>query len=635
MQKKHTKLFILCFHFFLTSLALANGQRDEGYFALRSSRATFSEFMADPSLRNLFSDLQHRYLSSNSDRDMRKFISKRPVLKSIVHAFVNHDRIVNQESNPHSYVAKRGNELGEIRPTKKGPYAAVYSLLKRTAVDLGFSPQAIRNLRVYVENGLNASAVSKTADQIVIVLGSELIKNFNFIELRTVFAHELAHIKNQHSIESFIEKILNSLVLEIYSNGVPDQLRDDLLGRLLNYMKLITGGPEKEITSSRPHGESEPRIVSRETLGMVIENAFRSLISLERVALDDLMMGFLATQLNRMKEMKATSEDISFYELCLQLYPFDHQDRNRLSIEDLLFHMNRAKNALSQAQEETADRFGASLTSSDQAASSIAAATLFASLDFRTTKGNRSSILEQVENDWKRVQLQFSEDEIAAHSFDSTHPKNVPRIVRIMETPAYPAILFANPFLRLLLLEDELNLRLSLLSSDPRQQTQIQKVSSLLSKLQSRIFYLISHFGIEDRSSLGDPANPRFDNFVQFITSQLELRRQIQRTHGVADETLQGKDKSYLETHRLYQGLIASLRTELNETPFWSYKRKSRIRNRLEVLVQIAAAQSEKDLQKIRRGTSPKSETSSDGIRSSRIPVDLVTSCRSKLLSKK
>lgn len=619
------EMFFIILTLVLAPLSLAGEQSAEGDFALRSSRTTFAEFMGDPYLREIFSDLQHRYLSSNPDRTLHEFIARQSALGSIVDDFIK-----DEEASLRSFELKRGAELLELGPAAKGHYAAIYSLLTRTAVDLGFSPQAIDNRRVYVEFGKNAFAVSKTAEHIFVVLSSQLIEKLNFVELRSVFAHELSHIKNQHFIERCIESILSSLAIEIYSNGVPDQIDVDLLGRLLKYMRHINRGPESKITA-RSFSEEGPQPSSGSNLRKIFEDAFQSLLSLERTEFEALIRNFLGIQLKRLKEMKAQEEDISFHKSLVALDPLDRSDIGRLSLDVLLQKMNRAFNALSQAHEESADRFGTSVTSSDQ----TAAATLFATLDVRLQRDDRISMLDQVQQQWQRYQTRFSQDERAAHSFGSTHPGNIPRISKIMQTPAYPAILFANPFLRLLLLEDELNLRLNHLSSHSAPPQQLQKVSSLLSKLQSRLFYLITHAGTVVRSSLADSANPRFDNFVQFITSQIELRRQIQRASGTVETTLQENGRKYIEANRLFQGLLSSLNQTLKTTPVWHYKKRSRLRDRLNILEQIAKAEMDEDLRSIRRRTSPVSTDSVDGIRSSRIPISLLTSCRSKLLSKK
>lgn len=619
------KVFPIILSFVLAPLSLAVGQSDGDDFTLRSSRATFAEFMGDPYLRMVFSDLQDRYLSSNPDRTLHEFIASQSALASIVDDFIK-----DEEASLRAFELKRGAELLELGPAAKGHYAAIYSLLTRTAVDLGFSPQAIKNRRVYVEFGQNAFAVSKTAEHIFVVLSSQLIEKLNSVELRSVFAHELSHIKNQHMIERAIESILSSLAVEIYSNGVPDQVDRDLLERLLRYVRHVNRGLESKITANS-EGEDGLRPSSGSNLRKIIEDAFESLLAIERTEFEALMRDFLDIQLKRLKEMKAHKEDISFHISLSALNPFDRFEKNRLPSDGLLRQMNKAFNALSQAQEESADRFGTSVTSSDQ----TAAATLFATLDVRLQRDDRISMLDQVHQQWQRFQAKFSQDDRAAHSFDSTHPGNIPRISKIMQTPAYPAILFANPFLRLLLLEDELNLRFSHLSSHSAPSQQLQSVSSLLSKLQSRLFYLLTHSGAESRSSLADTANPRFDNFVQFITSQIELRRQIQRSSGAQETTLQENARKYIGANRLFQGLLSALNQTLKTTPVWHYKKRSRLRDRLNILEQIAESKTDEDLRSIRKRTSPASADSVDGIRSSRIPVKLITSCRSKLLSKK
>lgn len=619
------KIFFVVFIFLFASSSFAGDQNDGNDFTLRSSRATFAEFMGDPYLRRVFSDLQRRYLTSNPDQTLHEFIARQSALGSIVDDFIN-----DEEASLRLFELKRGAELLELGPAAKGHYAAIYSLLTRTAVDLGFSPQAIENRRVYVEFGQNAFAVSKTAEHIFVVLSSQLIEKLNFVELRSVFAHELSHIKNQHIIEKHIESILSGLAVEIYSNGIPDQIDDDLLRRLLKYMRRINRGPETKITA-QSGGEDGTQPSSRSNLRTIIEDAFESLLTLERSEFEALMRDFLNIQLKRLKEMKAQEEDISFHKSLIALDPFDKSHKDRLPLDALLQKMNRAFNALSQAQEESADRFGISVTSSDQ----TAAATLFATLDVRLQRDDRIAMLDQVQQQWQRYQTSFSQDERAAHSFGSTHPGNIPRISKIMQTPAYPAILFANPFLRLLLLEDELNLRLSHLSSQSAPANQLKRVSLLLSKLQSRLFYLITHAGTESRSSLADPANSRFDNFVQFITSQIELRRQIQRANGAVETTRRENERKSLEANKLFQGLSSLLNQTLNTTPVWHYKKRSRLKDLQNILEQIAKAETDEDLRSIRRRTSPVSADSVDGIRSSRIPISLLTSCRSKLISKK
>ncbi|MBK8200980.1 MAG: M48 family metalloprotease [Bdellovibrionales bacterium] len=498
-------------------------------------------------------------------------------------------------------------------------------------MDLGFSPQAIENRRVYVEFGQNAFAVSKTAEHIFVVLSSQLIEKLNFVELRSVFAHELSHIKNQHVIERHIESILSSLAVEIYSNGVPDQIDNDLLGRLLKYMRLINRGPETKITAHSV-GEDGTQPSSRSNLRNIIEDAFESLLTLERTEFEALMRDFLEIQLKRLKEMKAQEEDISFHKSLFALDPFDKSHKDRLPLDALLQKMNRAFNALSQAQEESADRFGTSVTSSDQ----TAAATLFATLDVRLQREDRISMLDQVQQQWQRFQTKFSQDERAAHSFGSTHPGNIPRISKIMQTPAYPAILFANPFLRLLLLEDELNLKLGYLSTTQSgNHPENVKVDSLILVLQKRLFNLITQSGIERGSAWAAPANPHFDNYVQFITSQIELRRQIQRAKGTDEATIKQSETKSLSKNRLFIALAGQADYILKSTPIWQYKRRRRIQIRLDILTQIARGETDEGLRLIRRRTSPVAIDSVDGIRASRIPVNLLTSCRSLLTSKR
>jgi hypothetical protein len=269
------KIFFVIFISLFVPSSFAGNQNDGNDFTLRSSRATFAEFMGDPYLRGVFSDLQRRYLTSNPDQTLHEFIARQSALGSIVGDFIK-----NEEASLRSFELEKGAELLELGPAAKGHYAAIYSLLTRTAVDLGFSPQAIENRRVYVEFGQNAFAVSKTAEHIFVVLSSQLIEKLNFVELRSVFAHELSHIKNQHIIEKHIESILSGLAVEIYSNGVPDQIDDDLLRRLLKYMRRINRGPETKITAHTV-GEDGTQPSSRSNLRKIIEDAFESLLALE------------------------------------------------------------------------------------------------------------------------------------------------------------------------------------------------------------------------------------------------------------------------------------------------------------------------------------------------------------------
>jgi hypothetical protein len=220
-----------------------------------------------------------------------------------------------------------------------------------------------------------------------------------------------------------------------------------------------------------------------------------------------LIKNYIALIINTLVAEKGSQESIQYFH---ELLNNTVGSANALTIDIQAFaaHAKEAMNAISRAQEKSCDRYATSNVPNEYVASTMAKLggqplQPVASL----AREERSAIIELMKRQVKEFYANHGNEDISEF-VGTTHPAISLRLVNILEIPSYPEILFANPFLRLLLMED-------LLVEEVRKKSDLKKYQE---GIRSDILTLVDDFGF------GSKNNARFGKLVQYYALNKRLK---------------------------------------------------------------------------------------------------------------
>ncbi len=434
------------------------------------SRNVFLNSMADPLVAEIFRQDQLSKFSTPFDHEIRMYFSSHPVFGQIFHLIrQNYSVILNEFSNS-MLIGSTQIERG-LTPD----YDRIRKIVQETALDLGFSEKAIHNIELYVISGTeNAFTVSGLQDRIVIVFQRDIFRTMSNGEIRAVIGHELGHIRAEHVITGQVNEMLLQL-LGIYimksADGLTPMEAQEQINRSRSFIehKIFDGGQaaisgmlDAKYHTGRSRGGSSPKYMDAQKRQFVEQmNRFMmQFLNQPQQIQRQFFVEYLDILIRNLENTGALSESVEFFRSVQK--DMAESPYFRLANEDVVrFNLAVASFSISQAFETTSDMISNSVVKREFLASAMAKL-LGADFDGSSARGyesrsERQRIIDQLLSQAKKFHEINKGDSAAQFLSLMTHPAPVIRVEQIMSLDKYPAIIFADPFMRTLYLRDLLS----------------------------------------------------------------------------------------------------------------------------------------------------------------------------------
>jgi Zn-dependent protease with chaperone function len=406
-------------------------------------------------------------------------------------------------------------------------------IIVEVAKSIGFSSEAIKNREIYIRGGdMNAFTVSGDNSRIIVVIHTDLLERLTHNELRAVLAHELGHIRSLHSAKGAMHELFMRFILMNYSNP---NIIQGIVPEMFNMAEAIWADQDHHpIIMS--HGQGHKRRKGKKSMLMgdpsPIGKALITLMGLQAPQKDFLIKNYIALLINTLVAEKGSQESITYFTKLLNSAG-DTANVLTIDIQDFAVQAKEAMNAISRAQEKSCDRYATANVPNEYVASTMAK---LGGLPLQPVaslaREERTAIIEIMKQEVKDFYSQYGDEDISKY-VGTSHPAIALRTVNILEIPSYPEILFANPFLRLLLMED-------LLTEEVQTKVAFKKY---LEAIRADILTLVDDFG------LGAKTNARFNKMIQYYALNKRLKIQAAEAVGAVNlpEGLDENTRKFLE----------------------------------------------------------------------------------------
>ena len=554
--------------------------------ATHRSNDIFAQMMSNPNAAKSFQEIQWLLLNTRGDTSFIQFFKSNPQLSTIFNYVRTELNASLDEFSNHAKVS-----MLKLGPELPGQYRLIDKIVKELAQNLGFSQTAIHHREVYLAlGGMNAFTVSGNQNRIIVVLQSDLVEKMNLQEIKAVLAHEMGHIRSMHTSLGVMYGLLFDLVAEQFGiEAFPEQGG--------HYFKC----------SAHNVFESDKSYLSQTTA--IFRNVQNSLAQIEPEQKAELAKTFLKTLLVTLNDSDAPAWTILYFQELSE--KIGTHNSIAINAEQFALAGAQAEMAISRSQEKSADKYTSSAVPNLYGGSAFMK---LAGIDFdsKTRELFIKQILKSVEEFYATVP-----EHLQSSYMGTTHPSINLRIYDLLNEESYPAILLANPFLKLLLLEEYIRIS-STYNARPGQfnfdQLELERLSS---ELRKRIADSIASLGLSTK------ANPRFENAIQYLAFNREaLLQNIDTLEGLkdnlpanvtaeqVDEGIQGLKANLNRTNPMAIDILTRLEAELLTLSIGEAEH-TLVTQRVKMLKRLLASHKTKQLQKIRKEvTHPKHQDS-------------------------
>jgi len=573
----------------------------EGPIENLKAQAVFERYMDIEHVRRLYRSIQWEHLGTPEDTAFTHFFynANEYLGKMLDKLKVQH--VEDLENFSLSSLASR--KL--IRPgygIKR--YDRLYHLTVQTAASLGFSGQAIKNLELYLQDGpLNAFTVSGNNERIIVVLNKGLVETLSTNQVRAVIAHELGHIRSLHSAKGSLHQLFMLTAMQTFA---PEAFADEMASNFNSFAGTVC---ENFGVCHHGHHESQLNSASSNTLvpqafSSIIVETLKQIQSIGDEKREALVRNYIYLLLKVMIAENASPHAIQVFKELLQYQPGLAMQMN---VKNFISAANEAMKAVSRAQEKSADNYSMSAVPSDYTASVMA---LFSGEykidnDFIDANEDREKISKMLQDQYDMLFTRLKGRDVSRY-MGSTHPASVLRFIRIINSPNYPYILFANPLFRLLMLEDSMTIAAE----------QDEKFKPALESLRNEIVDLVDGFGLSDNT------NSRYSKLIQYFA--LNKRVSIQAARAISanppekkanknfkafyDQVLANTKRDAKGKHPILLQLKERLQAEIEKQSHDPLRKQIAI-ERLQTLEDLMTTQSVLKLKEIQAATFPKELT--------------------------
>lgn len=537
---------LLSLSIFSSSLVHADSEANP-QFGL--SGPAFYHLMQNKMIRDYFTYLQQEVIPTRFDSKIRNFFRDDLVLSELYRA--NAD---SADATLDEFLDQANTEMIRIRRFMGSEQArALHRMVVELAKALGFPKEAVDNIMIYVADGAkNAFTVSASKDRIIIVFQSELLEKMPLSEIRAVVGHELGHIVLGHTNLRRMNMFLISMLQMLFVKAGPGG--EDPTAKLraeFNHLACGNG-------CSLKHNSSPLMNLSSDEVKLQqVEQKVMYKLGGSDDKRNQLLYSYLSLAVEVMEEYLAPARAIKIVKAYRENLLAKAQDPEKFILpgdaQDFGFAMTHLLNAISRSQEVSSDRVSDSVVKRKYLASAFIRLLGLDKFDVK----DRHTLIEQVNNQGEDVLNTMDREKLASH-IGTSHPSSVLRIYLMNRMPSYPAVVMANPFSKLLLLNQYLLMEKGTslyLSQIPvktaEQQEQQQFFESHLQEVtaasEQTIEVILSL--LKQRSSVV-AHNPRLNDLIHFSLIQREqylfqiheLQEQIRANAG-DDHTVKAINK--------------------------------------------------------------------------------------------
>lgn len=567
----------------------------------------FNHYMDDGNLRQIFRSAQWEMINTDQDTYFTHFFySLNGLLDGL---FQNVKKL--HEMQLEAFSRQALTNLTRIYPGFDPLYDGILDLSKEAALKIGFTSKAVENIEIYTSNdtGQNAFTVSGNNNRLIIVLHADLIANMNSRQLQAIIYHELGHIRSLHSVKGIMHDILSTLVV---ASLAPSALREsqggavsaDGLIRMQDVRCSLEGHTCSHSGTGHSHAhhvKSQAHLPENKVMGE-INNGINTLLSQPDQIKNELVKRYIHGLLQVLIAENGSRETIQYFADILK------RDILSSAVEaqpkQLVQHLSIAMMAVSRAQEKSCDRYATAHARNEDVASAIAK--LIAYIPQNKNPEKTKTAIEMIKRQVEDYKARTAGTDTSREA-GSTHPSPALRVVDILNVQSFPEIVFADNFLKLLLIEDLLEVASQ---QDPG-------YTSSLTALQSDIISVIQRAGLDKE------INRKFDKFIQYAAFNkgilLEKLSQIKK--------LGSKEIAPIEQALRHEAESASLLTiALRGTLEREYAKKpgQHLKTRIETLIRLQTSKSVEELAEIQKSTQPKIITASVARKILPLPSDRV-----------
>lgn len=441
-----------------------NAEHVDALAAASSAREAMLESMADPIANKAFHTLQLQMLQTPSDAMVYNYFAKSALFAPLYQFLVQ-----NNDSLLMGFELQAKSGMVQAVRGLTPQYDLIDKLVVEVATSLGFTKEAITNRQIYVLGGdENAFTVSGSQNKIIVAFQRGILRTMTRSEIAGVLAHELGHIRAEHTVKGIMNSIMLEMIGELFVNGrITVSPQDANISKLAtvechgcalhrdNNSEKLMSTIESLLIRSDVHQPNHNLNIKLDTrnakLGLIDQQIQQFVIqfaSMPKPQLQKAVASYLRLLIQIGQAEKAPMQSINYF--ATLLHNVSRVGTFRVNMQEYLTHAKMVEYAISRAKETTADQISAATVRNEHLASSFSK---LIGLDFE--KEYRPQIFEQIKKQAQDI-LTTTPPEMLYAVAGTTHPSLVLRINNVLNIQPYPSVLFANNYLRLLLLNDAL-----------------------------------------------------------------------------------------------------------------------------------------------------------------------------------
>lgn len=473
-----------------------------------NAREVFTRYMGIEVTRHLFRAAQWELLGTKEDTAYTHFFFE---LNQHLNGLFDkikelHDLQLEQASSQfrHSH--------SPLRPGYTPYINRILRTAQQSARAIGFPATAIENIEVYSQRGeMNAYTISGNHNRIIILLFSELLEQLSMGQLNGVLSHELGHIRLLHSVKGIMHNILMTMVMRTFAakqyTASLGPIKEGMFPALV--CEHGVGGKCAHSHATSPLGASmkEQNVVVDPFKEKDIESRMNNMVIEGITSLSELPANVRIAIVKQyllllLQSLETEEGPAPAKQVLIEALRSQESFASEINGEKLMFALGQAQLAISRGQEKSADRIATSTVPNEYLANSMVQLS-GPPMDpnIRDPKKKREELakLRQMIVDGMAETHAKHKGTDRSGYVGSTHPAMGIRIDDILKIETFPEIVFADPVLKLLLLEDQL-------------QTQIARpgAARTLEQLRRDILVLIEARGLATK------VNARFDKTIQY-----------------------------------------------------------------------------------------------------------------------
>lgn len=552
---------LLCLSLLSATLLFGSIGHTEDETEIIGSTTAFRRLMKSPLLRDHFTYLQQDLIPTRFDSEIRSFFRSDQFLSTLYQAHIDNEEKTLQKFT--DYAQTNMMRLRKIMGSEQG--RQIHRMVVQLARSLGFSTEAVEHVMIYAADGSkNAFTVSASKNRIIIVFQSELLESLTQSEIRAIVGHELGHIVLGHSNLSKMNIFMVNLLHSVFVNPKSAAGAANMNQSMNKELKERFG----HVCSSGcalNHSVSTPMNLANADEDVAIEQiemqAFMTLSSKQNIqGRNILLIRYLNLALKAMDEYLAPAQSISimqnFRDNLIATMENPEKYIGRSDLQDFSQAVTDMMNAISRSQEVSSDRVSDTVIKREYLASSFIRLLGLAKFEIQ----DRHKLITQVKDQAEEILSRMDRTALSKpQHIGTSHPSSVLRIYLITQIPSYPSIFIANPFTKLLALNQYESMEKGLAQygfdqpAESKEDLQrkkyfeehLKQTSEASEQITSSILTLLRSRRITDK-------HPRLNNLIQYslVQREIQLNQMKELKEKIADQNTHPKAIQMLK-HRL------------------------------------------------------------------------------------